>query len=163
MHRRFPSLAAIALALAAVLSPMLPAVAAACSMPGNLSALRADLVQRVNAERRKAGLPALSLSGQLSEAAQGHACDNARRDKLTHRGSDGSSFGQRIKRTGYSYRTANENVGVGMRDPANAVQWWMNSAQHRDNILSRRTREMGVGIAYSTGKRSHWVFVSAGG
>ena len=50
---------------------------------------------------------------------------------------------------GYSFRTAAENTGRGFASGRRAVEWWMNSPKHRDNILLRKAREVGVGIAVS--------------
>jgi uncharacterized protein YkwD len=147
---------AIALALSA------PLAALACNTPGNLAAVRSALVQGINAQRQGNGLAALAPSAQLAEAAQNHACDNARRNKMSHTGSDGSKFGTRIKRTGYSYRKANENVGYGFRDPAAMIKAWMGSSGHRRNILERASRDVGVGMAQGSDGTAYWVMVTAG-
>jgi uncharacterized protein YkwD len=147
--------------LAIMACTMLPATAQArsCDLPGNMSELRAQVVADVNAERAARGLPALRLNAELVKAAQGHACDNAKRHETTHRSSDGSMLQHRLRRAGYAFSLANENTGRGFESSQRAVQWWMNSPHHRDNILMRGTQDIGVGIAFSDAPESrlHWV------
>jgi len=147
----------IALSLLCALAA--PAAAVACTMPGNAQALRSDIAQRVNAERRRAGLGALNGSSALQKAAQTLACDNAAQGQWSHRGRNGSDLTGRLRQAGYRFRTANENVGR-FRAPDTAVQWWMGSSSHRANILARNTREIGVGVALGADGRAYWVMVS---
>jgi uncharacterized protein YkwD len=148
--------------LALTLALATPVMARACDVPGNLASVRAALVQGINAQRTGNGLTALAPSAQLAEAAQKHACDNAGHNKMSHTGSDGSKFGTRIRRAGYSYRKANENVGYGFRDPGAMLKGWMNSDGHRRNILARGTRDIGVGMATGSDGNAYWVMVTAG-
>jgi len=154
--KRCLSLLAFATAL------VMPLAAGACDVPGNLSSVRAALIENINAQRAGKGMPALAPSAQLSEAAQKHACDNAGRNKMSHTGSDGSKFGTRIKRAGYRFGKANENVGYGFRDPGAMVKGWMGSDGHRRNILARGTRDIGVGMAVGSDGNRYWVMVTAG-
>ncbi len=130
-----------------------------CDLPANMAALQAQLIDGVNAQRAAAGLAPLRLSPELDKAAQGHACDNAKRQGISHVSSDGSQLQQRLRRVGYRFAVANENTGRGFGSSQRAVQWWMNSPYHRDNILMRGTRDIGVGIAFSDAPESrlHWV------
>ena len=155
LHRCLSPLV-LALALAA------PLTAQACEVPGNLASVRATLIQGINAQRTGKGLSALAPSAQLTEAAQKHACDNAKRNKMSHVGSDGSKFGTRIKRAGYRYGKANENVGYGFREAGAMVKGWMGSSGHRKNILARGTRDIGVGMATGSDGNAYWVMVTAG-
>lgn len=135
--------------------------AQACSVPGNAPAMQQELLSHLNAERKARGLPALKLSAKLDKAAQGHACDNARRMSISHTSSDGGTLKTRLRRAGYAFRTAAENTGRGFASGARAVQWWMHSPKHKDNILLRKAREVGVGIAVSPApdNKLHWIIV----
>jgi uncharacterized protein YkwD len=148
-----------ALILAAGIALPAAVQARSCPLPGNMEELRAQVVADVNAERAARGLPALRLNSELVRAAQGHACDNAKRQTYTHVSSDGSRLQNRLRRAGYAYALANENTGMGFASSQRAVDWWMNSPYHRDNILMRGTRDIGVGIAFSDGPdgRLYWV------
>jgi uncharacterized protein YkwD len=108
----------------------------------------------LNAGRLSAGLPPLRLEPRLSLAAQRHAADMTRRRYFGHDSLDGSTFLERIRRTGYlrgagSWR-AGENIawGSGWRStPRSVTRAWMGSRGHRANILSPRFRDIGIGVA----------------
>lgn len=133
--------------------------ATACEVPEDAAALQAEVLAEINAERRAAGLSALKLSTKLDKAAQSHACDNAARQSYSHEGSDGSSLKTRLKRVGYAFKTAAENTGRGFGSGERVVTFWMGSDKHRTNILLRKVREVGIGIAVSDAPDSklHWV------
>lgn len=68
---------------------------------------------------------------------------------LGHEGPDGSTLGDRVRATGKPFRVIGENLAMNVNaaDPvAAAVQGWMKSETHRDNILRREFTETGVGI-----------------
>lgn len=133
--------------------------ALACTVPANAPALRAELLARTNTERAGAGLPALTRSPELESAAQSLACDNARRNQLTHTSADGRSLGDRLASVGYRLRAANENVARGQRSPSAAMAAWMNSPPHRANTLSGSVRDFGAGVAASRSGELFWVTV----
>ncbi|WRH65149.1 MAG: CAP domain-containing protein [Planktothrix sp. GU0601_MAG3] len=54
----------------------------------------------------------------------------------------------RIKATGYNYSWAAENIYASPATPEAAVEGWMNSPLHRDNILDPNLTEIGVGYYY---------------
>lgn len=148
------------LSLAVALSAALAALpAAACIIPANSGALQAELIAGVNAERARHGLAPLTLNPALDKAAQMLACDNAARQSISHVSTDGSHLQHRLRHVGYRYRTATENTGRGFATAARAVEWWMHSPKHKQNILMRPTREIGVGIAMSGAPDSklHWI------
>lgn len=147
------SLATLALALCLGLP------AGACTLPANAPALQDEVLAHLNAQRKAHGLSALRPSQKLEKAAQGHACDNAARRSISHESSDGATLKTRLKKVGYRFRAAAENTGRGFGTAERAVEWWMNSPHHRDNILFHRVREVGIGIAVSDAPDSklHWV------
>ncbi len=119
-----------------------------------------SLFQFSNDARVKAKQNALTLSPQLSAAAQRHANDLANGAKFSHTGSDGSQMGDRIKATGYVFRTAGENIYMQAprNGPADAVKGWLNSPGHRANLLSNKFTEIGLGYA-SNGNKHYYVQV----
>jgi uncharacterized protein YkwD len=151
-------LAAVAALIAFCLAGAAPA---GCAPPPNADALQAELLTHLNAERKARGLSALTLSAKLDKAAQGAACDNARRLSISHVSSDGGTLKTRLRRVGYGFRTAAENTGRGFATGARAVEWWMHSPHHKDNILLRKARDVGIGIAVSPAPDSklHWILV----
>lgn len=149
-----------ALAAASLLC-LASAAQAGCTIPSGSDAMQKELLTHLNAERKARGLPALVLSAKLDKAAQGHACDNAKRKSISHTSSDGGTLKTRLRKAGYSFRTAAENTGRGFATGKRAVEWWMNSPMHKDNILLRKAREVGVGIAVSPApdNKLHWIIV----
>lgn len=137
------------------------AVQAGCAIPPGADAMQKELLAHLNAERKAHGLSPLALSAKLDKAAQGHACDNAKRKSISHTSSDGGTLKTRLRRVGYGFRTAAENTGRGFGSGARAVEWWMHSPKHKDNILLRKAREVGVGIAVSPApdNKLHWIIV----
>lgn len=111
-----------------------------------------ELLQLINAARAQEGLPALILNDRLSAAADTHSVDMACQDFVDHTGSDGSTWYTRIQTQGYRYAYATENIYVGNPafggTPTGAFNWWMNSQVHRNNILSSKVTEIGIGYAY---------------
>lgn len=146
-----------AVAASVVLGLGLPAQA--CTVPSNADALQQEVLSHLNAQRKAHGLPAFRLAAKLDNAAQGHACDNAKRRSISHDSSDGGTLKTRLRKAGYKYRAAAENTGRGFGSGARAVEWWMNSPKHRSNILLGKVREVGIGIALSSApdNKLHWV------
>ncbi|MFF8290920.1 CAP domain-containing protein [Streptomyces sp. NPDC016309] len=98
-----------------------------------------QVVRLVNIERRKAGCPPLKVHRKLARAARGHSVDMAGRNRLSHRGSGGSTLVGRINRTGHAWGMAGENVARGYPDAAAVLRGWMDSPGHRANIGVRRS------------------------
>src|SRR5918992_850232 len=108
----------------------------------------------LNAQRERHGLRPLKLNKRLSKAARRHARDMVRRDYFAHDTLGGSSFVDRIRRTGYLRDarrwTVGENLAWGTHAssaPRAITTMWMNSPGHRANILSPSFREVGIGLA----------------
>ena len=147
-------------------SPPLPArladwpAAARCATQAEARGREAQALRRINALRAAAGVAPLATDARLRAAAQGQACDNAARNTASHRGSDGATLMQRLKREGYAASRAAENVGLGYgNDAAQAVAGWQASPGHRANLLDPRLTQMGLG--YAPGGRGTWVLVMA--
>ncbi len=107
----------------------------------------------INGARAKAGCSALVLNPKLNAAARSHARAMAEQDFFGHAGRDGSRLSGRMKRQGYSYRAAAENIAAGQSSVAEVVQGWMTSAGHRRNILNCRMRETGIAVVYDPNDR----------
>ena len=103
------------------------------------------VVTLVNQEREEAGCSPVTVDDRLASAAQDHSQDQADMKKMTHTGSDGSTVGERATRAGYRWGKIGENVASGTTSPERAMQLWMNSSAHRENILNCAFRHIGVG------------------
>jgi hypothetical protein len=106
-----------------------------------------SLLDGTNAQRGSNGLGALALNGQLNAAAQAKANDMAARDYWSHNTPDGATPWTFIVRAGYGYQAAGENLAYGFGSSSDTISGWMNSAEHRANILNGNYADVGFGIA----------------
>jgi uncharacterized protein YkwD len=104
------------------------------------------ILKLINAEREKEGLKPLQPDHKMNRAARSHSLNMAKHNVLTH-SLDGKGAAERLADVGYWFRTFGENCGMGSRSPAAAVQMWLNSAPHKENILTAEFTETGIGIA----------------
>ncbi|MGB3136665.1 MAG: CAP domain-containing protein [Nodosilinea sp.] len=162
VHQRAAGVAVLAIAVSSLL-PGLGLPAAIAQQPLAAVALAnatiaQELLQLVNAERRRVNAPPLTLSDKLLTAAQRHAQDMATSRRMSHTGSNGSSMRSRIDATEYSWSTIGENVAVGQPTAAAVMSAWMSSPGHRQNILNPAFTELGIGYASAQG-RIYWAQV----
>lgn len=134
-----------------------PSITLACQLPANASALRAEVIALANLQRQAKRLPPVTEDAALARAAQTHACDNADSLNMSHKGSDGSNLTVRMKRVGYAYREASENVAAGFFDAPSVMSGWMGSKGHRRNILSRGAQDIGIGVAMGRDGQLYWT------
>ena len=125
-----------------------------------MAQLEDAVVDRMNQIRRQHGLRPLRANGSLRTAAIAHSKDMGRRGYFEHDSISGTPFWRRIERfypsRGFRSWTVGENLlwGTDTYNAAFAVREWMNSPPHRENILSRQWREVGIGAVF---------FANAGG
>jgi uncharacterized protein YkwD len=116
-----------------------------------LAVLEEGVIGRINGIRRSRGLRALGHNRRLAAAADFHSRDMARRGYFEHDSANGTAFWRRIERfypsRGFRSWTVGENLlwGTDRYGAAFAVREWMHSPPHRENILSRDWREIGIG------------------
>ena len=142
----------IAVALVALLGA-LAAPAAHSSRAGNrvaLSSLESGVLTDLNRIRVQHGLQPVKISARLTASAAQHSKEMGADGYFEHNSHDGTAFWKRIGRwygsNGYSYWSVGENLlwSSPQVDPAGAMQLWMNSPEHRANILNARWREIGI-------------------
>ncbi len=138
----------------------------AARIPGPVLASRAlQLVNEARARGAKCGArsfapaPAMSLSGTLAGVASGHALDMAEHNYFEHVDLAGKSPADRVRAVGYKEKLVGENIAYGPGSVEEAVQGWLDSPGHCENIMDPRFAQMG--IAYSAGRTSrhglYWV------
>jgi uncharacterized protein YkwD len=109
--------------------------------------VRAELVTRVDDERRRAGRQPLTVDSRLDAAAQRHADDMLARSYFAHRDPDGKTVRERAREAGFDWSAIGENIAEGQQSVKEVVESWMRSAGHRENILDRRYTRTGGGLA----------------
>jgi hypothetical protein len=100
----------------------------------------------VNRSRQKLDLAPLTVSEELSKAAEAKARDMLARGYFSHIGPEGAEPWYWIKKAGYDYVYAGENLARGFIDANSVFNAWMKSAGHRDNILNHHHTEIGVAV-----------------
>ena len=89
----------------------------------------------------------LIWDSRLDAAATAHSRDMADRRQMTHRGSDGSKVGDRVRAAGYEWRYVGENIARGQRSVAEVMDGWMESPSHCAQIMDPALDEIGAAEA----------------
>jgi uncharacterized protein YkwD len=107
----------------------------------------------INQIRRRHGLRKLRPLAPLRIAATDYAAAMVRRGFFGHVAPDGQDLVARLRRTGFirpkASWTVGENLGWGVGHaarPVEIVRTWMHSGPHRQNLLDRVFRRVGIGI-----------------
>lgn len=112
----------------------------------------------VNELRKKHGLSALSASGPTGRAAAEQAVRMAKANQMTHLIGFGDDFGSRMKRNDVPLPAA-ENIASGQSNVVEAVQAWIDSPKHLQNMLGAY-KSVGVAVARSPStSRTYWAMV----
>ncbi len=106
----------------------------------------ARLLALVNRDRAAAGLAPLALDARLAEAARAHSHDMADHDFVAHISPTTGSAVERVARVGLTPDLLLENVGRAY-SAEDAESGFMASPGHRGNILDKRARFIGIGVA----------------
>lgn len=124
------------------------------------SAVTAENVVRLtNAAREALGLSNLRVDDRLARAAAGKAEDMVINSYFAHKSPDGLTPWYWIRGQGYDYLHAGENLAVHLFSAEGVHEGWMASPTHRDNIVSGKYSDIGVGVARGTYEGFDTVFV----
>lgn len=126
-----------------------------------LSSFEQDFLQQVN-ELRASGcrcgdslappVAPLKWHHLLTEAATQHATDLYQNQRFSHTGTDGSSVGTRLTRTGYAWSRVGENIANGYASGSNVLQGWTVSPGHCLNLMDPDFQHTGLAK-----KGRYWV------
>jgi len=151
---------AAALALAGMIAVSSSAATSSRSGSGTRSSQRVGLPQLqnqvlvgINDLRRKAGLVPLKLSAALTAAAYEQSASMAEHGFFSHTSYGGSPFWKRVAAK-YAARSRSWSVGENLvwrspwLDSQIALELWLQSPEHRKNMLSPIWREIGLGAVH---------------
>ena len=101
---------------------------------------------------RRPPAPPLRLEPGLDASAARHAADQGRHDSFEHRGSDGSSAGERMQRAGVWAGLLAEEMSAGEMSAAALVRQMIIDEDvpdrgHRNDLLDPELKRAGVGCA----------------
>lgn len=131
---------------------LVPLMGIAPDLTAGISAQEAEILRLVNDERKRAGAPALKSSQRLVLASRGHSYDMALRNYLGHDGPAGDTPAERVRGVGVDSAALGENIYMD-HDTDHAklaertVKGWLNSPEHRANMLSPGFATTGIGVA----------------
>lgn len=115
--------------------------------PETAAVVASSLIALANADRAQNGLPPLSLDPQLQEAAQLKADDMAESGYFAHTSPSGKDPWYWFQQAGYNFAYAGENLAVYFSDSDAVNTAWMNSPEHRANLLSPNYTQIGIATA----------------
>jgi uncharacterized protein YkwD len=162
----------IALAVALVLALtalMTPREAHAATRPRLTTTTTSNYAKAMlvllNEERHAHHLRPLAMNWRLRLSAHRHNLRMAKADEMSHQLPNEPFFATRISNAGYRWSYAAENVGV-TPQPSKAgvlaLERMMyneappNDTAHRQNILSRRARQVGIDVYYDAKHHRIW-------
>jgi uncharacterized protein YkwD len=137
------------------------------------NAFAQDLLARINAIRASAhtcgstAYPAatpLTWNTRVEDAARTQALYMQGNDVFSHTGANGSSVGDRLSASGYSWNAVGENIAAGYPDAAAVVAGWLGSPGHCANMSNPAYAELGVVMQPGTSANTYstwWVMVLA--
>lgn len=105
------------------------------------------LITLTNETRIHYHLNTLEPDIRLWAAAQLKANDMASKGYFAHVAPDGKDPWYWLKKVGYGYTIAGENLAVHFLDSQDVHQAWMDSPGHRENILRSDFKEIGIATA----------------
>lgn len=116
------------------------------------------IYNKVNEERAKAGVSALSYNTTMEKYARIKSQDMGDKNYFSHTDLNGNYITTQMKADGVTYNAWGENIAyiAGITDPAALANQfmtnWMNSEGHKKNILSTNFTSIGVGV-YKIGNK----------
>ena len=128
-----------------------------------------DAVNTVRQQARKCGdkdypaVPPLTWDSRLATAAKKHSQDMADNNYFSHTGLDGSKPKNRIEREGYAWSAVGENISAGREKYADAIEGWLKSPGHCENMMDPDYTQMGAGYGYNENSKykHYWTQVFA--
>lgn len=121
----------------------------------SVQASPAELLASTNQDRLAAGDRPLSIDSRLNAAAQAKAQDMATHNYWAHTSPSGEQPWQFIAQSGYQFSSAGENLAYGFGSGSAIVAAWMNSAEHRMNMLNAAYGNVGFGIVNAPNYLGH--------
>jgi uncharacterized protein YkwD len=127
---------------------------AAAAPAVNTAAAEHAAFEMINQKRIEHGLKPLIWSDEVAAIARLHSRNMASMGFFGHRGMDNKMVSDRADEAGLKrWRSIGENIAFerGYQDPtAKAVQLWLDSPSHRQNLMNSDWREAAVGVAVAT-------------
>lgn len=108
-----------------------------------------EILELINNQRTNNGLNSLIIDDELQNVARIKAQDMVENNYFAHESPTYGSPFDMIKNNQITYRTAGENI-AGNSDNKKAVEAWMNSESHKNNILNNSYNYTGIAVVNSS-------------
>lgn len=119
--------------------------------PATIPTLEREAFELINVKRAAQGLPQLTWNDEVAKVARIHSQNMAAYKFFDHKGLDGLMVNGRADQAGLNkWRSIGENIAFmrGYDHPAEfAVECWMESTSHRNNLLRTDWKESAIGVA----------------
>jgi uncharacterized protein YkwD len=126
----------------------------------NKDELLKRLLQLHQVKRGMVGMPAFIRNSRLDQAAQIESDAVAKFEVQQHDGLGVGNIASRLHRVGYNFKKSSENIFLYPKTPEAAMEGWLNSKKHRDNIYGN-FKEIGLGVSVSKNGHMSWCVVFA--
>lgn len=113
-----------------------------------------DVFDRVNRERKNAGLNPLRYSSAAQKAADIRAKEIV--ELFSHTRPDGSTCFTALDETDVKYRAAGENLASGYTSAKEVMEGWIASPGHKENIMRDSFTDIAIGV-YESGGVLYWT------
>ncbi|EIT84921.1 SCP-like extracellular protein [Fictibacillus macauensis ZFHKF-1] len=99
-----------------------------------------------NIFRVQHGLRSLASDHATGEVALGHSLDMEQNHYFSHTSPTKGELSDRLQAGHVGYTYAGENIAANYIDGAAAVEGWINSKGHRENLLKKEFTKLGAGV-----------------
>lgn len=144
-HVLFGSLAVMMKGLIIVVSVLLPLEVFVT--PDALNGQIQDILEETNELRAGAGEALLMHDTRLEASAAYKAADMRDQQYFSHVSPQGVRVGTLVRRAGYDYQYAGENLAIGYGTAASVLEAWRESPTHYRNLVHPVFTDIGVGVA----------------
>jgi len=99
----------------------------------------------------------IEINWLLEDAAEKHANWMAMKNELSHTGENKSSVSNRVQHE--EWTAIGENIAYGQNTADEVMKSWMNSSEHKKNILNKNFTYMGIGTSTDKSGKIYWCVV----
>lgn len=118
------------------------------AIESTLSVEEEEFLNKINDIRIKNNLPVLQIDDNVQNVARLKAQDLAENNYFSHTSNKYGTPFEMLSTSGVNYKTASENI-AGNSTIDGAINSWMNSDSHKNNILSTDFNYTGIAVVHS--------------
>ena len=119
------------------------------SVLGDVSDVSRDsLLAETNQARAQYNESQLTLNAELNQAAEQKAKNMMDEQYWAHVAPSGATPWQWISQSGYQYAYAGENLAKGFISAEGVITAWLNSPEHRENLLKNQYEDVGFAVLH---------------